>query len=111
MQERYTKAILEQKAGIDFPLERIFSTTVSGQPKSEVLQMLCEKHPDLQCHFVEDKLSTLDKVMKVDDLSPVQLYLVNWGYNTDAEKQIADEDERIELIDPSRFGKLLTHTV
>ena len=45
------KAILEQKAGIDFPLDRIFSTTVSGQPKSEVLQMLCERHPGAKCNF------------------------------------------------------------
>ena len=108
MQARYTKAILEQKAGIDFPLDRIFSTTVSGQPKSEVLQMLCERHPGAKCNFVEDKLSTLEKVMNVDSLNPVHLYLVDWGYNTDAEKQVADEDDRIELINSSKFGELLT---
>lgn len=108
VQARFTQAILKQKAGIDFPMDRIFSSTVSGQPKSEVLEMLRERHAGLDCHFVEDKLSTLRKVMKVDALGDVQLYLVDWGYNTDEEKQFARESERIELIGHERFGSLLT---
>lgn len=67
-QARFTKTILEQMAGIEFPMERIFSQTVSGRPKSEVLQDLQSKHPEASCHFVEDKLSTLEKVSAV----PVQ---------------------------------------
>lgn len=35
-QARFTEAILRQMAGIHFPMDRIFSQTVSGQPKSEV---------------------------------------------------------------------------
>jgi hypothetical protein len=108
MQERFTKAILQQMAGIEFPLERIFSSTVSGQPKSEVLEMLQGRHDGLVCHFVEDKLSTLQKVMKVDALKDVKLYLVDWGYNTDDEKDFARSSDRIELINHQRFGELLT---
>lgn len=51
-------------AGIDFPMDRIYSTTVSGKPKTEVLTMLQERHPDKKCLFIEDKISTLDKVIK-----------------------------------------------
>jgi phosphoglycolate phosphatase-like HAD superfamily hydrolase len=62
-QARFTKTILEKMAGIDFPMERIFSQTVSGRPKSEVLEDLEKEHPQAGTyHFVEDKLSTLEKV-------------------------------------------------
>lgn len=40
----------------------IFSTTVSGQPKSEILIDLQRQHPNMTHHFVEDKLGTLEKV-------------------------------------------------
>ena len=54
---------MRQMAGIDFPGDRIFSQTVSGQPKSEVLEMLAARHPEAAgFHFVEDKMSTLEKV-------------------------------------------------
>ena len=62
-QARFTEAILHKMAGIEFPMERIFSQTVSGRPKSEVLENLYEAHPEAESfHFVEDKLSTLEKV-------------------------------------------------
>lgn len=79
-QARFTEAIMRQMAGIDFPSDRIFSQTVSGQPKSEVLAELEREHPQAGgYHFVEDKWSTLDKVSKMDDLAHYQLYLVDWG--------------------------------
>lgn len=54
--------ILRQMAGIAFPADRIFSQTVSGAPKSEVLESLQAAHPEAGAyHFVEDKLSTLFK--------------------------------------------------
>ena len=63
-QARFTETILRRMAGIDFPAERIFSQTVSGKPKSEVLEALQAKHEGAVCHFVEDKLSTLEKVRR-----------------------------------------------
>lgn len=63
LQARFTEAILRQMAGIQFPPDRIFSQTVSGAPKSEVLEMLAGRHPHAPArHFVEDKMSTLEKV-------------------------------------------------
>ncbi len=50
-------------ARIDFPKDRIFSQTISGRPKGEVLTALAARHPDAAgLVFVEDKLSTLEKV-------------------------------------------------
>jgi hypothetical protein len=72
-QARFTETILRQMAGIEFPMERIFSQTVSGRPKSEVLQNLQSLHPNVESyHFVEDKLSTLEKVCYYDKLLSAQ---------------------------------------
>lgn len=108
MQERFTQAILKQMAGIDFPLERIFSQTVSGQPKSEVLEQLQAKHSECDnFHFVEDKLSTLQKVMMLDKLQGFNLYLVDWGYNTEDEKDLARQNDRIQLVTISQYSAML----
>jgi hypothetical protein len=107
-QARFTKSILEKMAGIDFPMDRIFSMTVSGKPKSGVLAMLQERHTGFQCNFVEDKLSTLQKVETLPELSAYHLFFVDWGYNTEAERQYARDSDRMELISSSRFGDLLT---
>ena len=36
-QARFTHTLLNQMAGVDIPMERIFSTTVSGAPKTDYL--------------------------------------------------------------------------
>ena len=64
-QARFTEALLHNAANLPLPPERIFSTAETGQPKSEVLLQLHARHPSAECHFVEDKLSTLEKVMPV----------------------------------------------
>ena len=53
---------MHNMARVAIPSEDIFSTTVSGQPKSDILIQLQARHPGAACHFVEDKLSTLEKV-------------------------------------------------
>ncbi|PSC71072.1 hypothetical protein C2E20_5531 [Micractinium conductrix] len=106
-QARFTEAILQQMAGIEFPMDRIFSQTVSGAPKSEVLADLAQKHPEAaSLHFVEDKMSTLEKVAKLDSLRPYNLYLVDWGYNTAEERARAAANQRIEVVGADRFAQL-----
>ena len=61
-QARFTEALLHNAAHLPLPPDRIFSTAETGQPKSEVLAQLQAAHPGAACHFVEDKLSTLEKV-------------------------------------------------
>lgn len=64
LQAHYTDVLLRDMAGVDLPIDRIYSTTVSGEPKSSVLAHLAERHPDAGKYiFVEDKHSTLEKVM------------------------------------------------
>lgn len=132
-QARFTETILRQMAGIPFPADRIFSQTVSGRPKSEVLEGLEAAHPEAASyHFVEDKMSTLEKVRrmkggggdsdrwshplplvncptqvaKMDALKHWNLYLVDWGYNTAAERARAKANPRIDVVSISDFEAL-----
>jgi len=106
-QARFTEMILERMAFIDFPSDRIFSQTVSGKPKSEVLQMLQERHPGTRYHFVEDKYSTLKKVEKEGSLDAWNLYLVDWGYNVQAERDEAEKSDRINMVDIAQFRSVI----
>lgn len=62
LQERFTEALLRDMAKVPLNLDRIWSTTVSGKPKSDMLVKLQGQHPNRVYHFVEDKLGTLEKV-------------------------------------------------
>ena len=64
------RALLKDMAKVPFQADRIFSQAESGRPKTEVLSMLQERHPDTMYHFVEDKFGTLEKVnLKLTDIS------------------------------------------
>ena len=76
MQARFTEALMHNMAKVPIPLEDIFSTTVSGQPKSEILVKLQRQHPGLTYHFVEDKLGTLEKASSSSNASPEMSLLV-----------------------------------
>lgn len=63
MQAEYTEILMRDMAKVPFPSDRIFSQTISGRPKGEVLAALEAKHPQATAKiFVEDKLGTLEKV-------------------------------------------------
>uniref|UniRef100_A0A7S0VAF5 Uncharacterized protein n=1 Tax=Polytomella parva TaxID=51329 RepID=A0A7S0VAF5_9CHLO len=112
-QARYTDLILREMAGIELDPDHIISQTVSGRPKSEVLEELGAKHPETAQQprsriFVEDKLSTLEKTEKMTSLKDWELILVDWGYNTDAErKRTVASENRINVIGTTDFEKVL----
>ncbi|GAX82676.1 hypothetical protein CEUSTIGMA_g10102.t1 [Chlamydomonas eustigma] len=107
-QAHYTELILRDMASINLSADRIFSQTISGRPKSEVLEALAAKHTDVQEYiFVEDKLSTLEKVSKDPLMSSWQLYLVDWGYNTAVERQRLEGNPRIQVINKTQFAELM----
>lgn len=106
-QARFAEMILERMAFIDFPSDRIFSQTTSGKPKTEVLEMLQERHPDTEYHFVEDKYSTLKKVEACSSLDRWNLYLVDWGYNVQKERDAASASERLNMVDIAQFRAII----
>jgi hypothetical protein len=107
-QARFASAIMTEKAGLTIPPERLFSQTVSGVPKTEVLLMLgAHSKPGARKIFVEDKMSTLEKVCDREGLEEWELFLVDWGYNTEEERARALANPRIEVVDIATFSAIL----
>ena len=107
-QARFASAIMERKGKLVIPPERVFSQTVSGLPKTVVLADLqTASAPTARKIFVEDKMSTLEKVCATEGLESWELFLVDWGYNTPAERDRAKANPRITLIDIDGFVAML----
>lgn len=70
--------------------------------KEAVLQALIEKYPTRRLCFIEDRLPTLVNVRENERLKSVALQLVDWGYNTVLDKQVARE-KQIQLISLHEF--------
>ncbi len=93
---RFIKALLAQ-SDIDFPTERIIGKEVK-RPKYETLRLLKEQYSVSQIWFVEDRLPALTQVKQQNDLSEVQLFLADWGYNLEPDRETAKQDSRIHLL-------------
>ncbi|XP_015899702.3 uncharacterized protein LOC107432983 [Ziziphus jujuba] len=106
-QSRFADALLRELAGVTIPPERIYG--LGTGPKVEVLKQLQNKpeHRGLTLHFVEDRLATLKNVIKDPELDGWNLYLGDWGYNTQKERQEAASIPRIRILELSAFSKKL----
>ncbi|PZO11293.1 MAG: haloacid dehalogenase [Leptolyngbya foveolarum] len=93
---RFIKALLAQ-SGIDFPTERIIGKEVK-RPKYETLRLLKEQHSVSRIWFVEDRLPALTQVKQQNDLTEVQLFLADWGYNLEPDRETARQDSCIRLL-------------
>lgn len=84
---RFVKELLQQE-GVDLPPENIFGKEVK-RPKYETLRELIEKAntQNVSLWFVEDRLKTLQLVQQQSDLNHVQLFLADWGYNTQPDRK------------------------
>ncbi|XP_044493485.1 uncharacterized protein LOC123216896 isoform X2 [Mangifera indica] len=106
-QSRFADALLRKLAGVTIPAERIYG--LGTGPKVEVLKQLQKKpeHQGLTLHFVEDRLATLKNVIKEPELDAWNLYLGNWGYNTEKEREEAASIPRIQVLELSDFSRKL----
>lgn len=93
---RFIKALLSQ-SGLEFPVENIFGKEVK-RPKYETLRLLKEKHDAPKIWFIEDRLPALNAVKAQDDLKEVSLFLADWGYNLEPDREKARQDSRIHLL-------------
>jgi phosphoglycolate phosphatase-like HAD superfamily hydrolase len=103
---RFIQSLLS-RAGVDLPREQIIGKEIQ-QPKTTTLQQLQASPPTAVADsqplwFIEDRLKTLDQVKAVDDLNSVTLFLADWGYNTQAERDRAASDPRIHLLSLSQL--------
>jgi hypothetical protein len=102
-QERFVAALLGGW-GVTFPRERILGFD-RGKPKEALLaDLLAQPQWQLGCwHFVEDRLETLLRVASHKPLAGVQLYLADWGYNTQAARNIARQHPSITVWNQESF--------
>jgi phosphoglycolate phosphatase-like HAD superfamily hydrolase len=101
---RFVKQLLQQE-GVNLPPENIFGKEVK-RPKYETLRELINKAntQPVSLWFVEDRLKTLQLVQQQSDLDNVKLFLADWGYNTQPERESGKNDPHIHLISLSHFA-------
>ncbi|MEB3147702.1 MAG: HAD hydrolase-like protein [Sphaerospermopsis sp.] len=106
---RFVKQLLQQE-GVNLPDTAIFGKEVK-RPKYETLRELIsqEKIKYENLWFVEDRLKTLELVKQQSDLKDVQLFLADWGYNTQPEREAGQNDSRIRVISLSDFSQDFSH--
>ncbi|MFT5126526.1 MAG: phosphoglycolate phosphatase-like HAD superfamily hydrolase [Rhodothermales bacterium] len=89
-QTRFAQALLK---GILAP------DAVYGLESGNKVDTLCELRKTApEIHFVEDRLDTLLGVVNCPQLNEVRLYLVDWGYNTVAQRREAGKHPRIHVL-------------
>jgi hypothetical protein len=96
---RFIRQLLSD-AGITLQADQIFGKE-QKRPKYEILRELKPHYRSIW--FIEDRLPTLDKVRQQPDLHDVGLFLADWGYNLEPERDQAAASDRIQLIGLEHF--------
>jgi len=79
------------------PADRIIGKEIK-QPKYETLRQLSAKHDATSVWFIEDRLKALNAVAQQPDLGHISLFLADWGYNLEPDRETARQDGRIDLL-------------
>lgn len=74
------------------------------KPKHQTLRELLVGREDQVIWFVEDRLNTLLSVQDQPDLTNVKLYLADWGYNTESERDSVKNYPNIQLLSLDQFN-------
>jgi phosphoglycolate phosphatase-like HAD superfamily hydrolase len=105
-ESRFVTQLLKQQ-GIELASEFVWGKELK-RSKTDSLKLILDrgtkKSPTVW--FVEDKLSTLAKISSQPELESVKLYLADWGYNTDSERESIGQQSRIQLISLAEFPTL-----
>ena len=99
-ESRFVDALLRQQ-GIELPSSAIFGKDCR-QPKAETLRQL-QAQGHAKIWFVEDRFETLKAMTLQPDLQTVALFLGNWGYNTQHERDEATINQSIRLLTLDQF--------
>ncbi len=101
---RFIQQLLKQQ-GISIARANIIGKE-SKRPKYETLRLLRDNSSEsnVSMWFVEDRLPALQLVKQQPDLKPiVKLFLADWGYNVERDRNIAAKDPDINLISLDKF--------
>lgn len=98
---RFIQQLLKQ-SGVAMPPDKILGKEVK-RPKYETLRLLTktyttDENSPPSIWFIEDRIKALQGVKKQSDLGHVELFLADWGYNLEPERQSAQADDRIHLL-------------
>jgi phosphoglycolate phosphatase-like HAD superfamily hydrolase len=105
-ESRFVRQLLARE-GIDFPEDRIFGKDARRR-KSDILKsLLNERNHQTTIWFVEDRLKTLQLVESRPQLSQVELFLADWGYNTESDRRVASQSDRLHLLSLDTFSQPL----
>lgn len=103
-EERFVRSLLEEQ-GVTIPEGRIFGKGYK-RPKAQILrELLTTIQPTPKIWFIEDRLQTLLSVQQQADLDSVQLFLADWGYNLQQERDLTSNYPRIHLLSLSQFSR------
>lgn len=101
---RFVQQLLAQ-AGLKFPQKWIIGKE-SKKPKYEVLRELLKTWGETtSIWLIEDRLNTLLLVRDQPDLESIQLFLADWGYNTERERQSVQQHQTIHLLSLFQFSQ------
>jgi len=101
---RFIQQLLAQQ-GVDLAPDWILGKEVK-QPKYETLRQLKtagEKAAPV-IWFVEDRIKALQAVQQQPDLAALPLFLADWGYNTERDRAIAAQSDRIHSLSLEQFA-------
>ncbi|MBD3883539.1 HAD family hydrolase [Phormidium tenue FACHB-886] len=109
-EQRFVRQLLKQQQ-VDIAESQIFGKEVK-QPKAQTLRSLINRYTQElgappTVWFIEDRLKTLQAIETQPDLQGVKLFLAGWGYNTETDRAIAQQDPQIHLLSLSQFAEAL----
>ncbi|MDZ4872955.1 MAG: hypothetical protein CLLPBCKN_002351 [Chroococcidiopsis cubana SAG 39.79] len=102
---RFVEQLL-QRQGIQLPSQSVLGKEIK-RPKYQIIRELIAiaTQTPVVFWFVEDRLKTLQLVQQQADLEDVRLFLADWGYNTSAERELAQQNPRIQLLSLAQFAE------
>jgi phosphoglycolate phosphatase-like HAD superfamily hydrolase len=106
----FTRILLERQ-GIFLPDDAILGKEVQ-RPKYATLKLIIEQEniAPAEVAFLEDRLEALELVSQQPNLQPVNLFLAQWGYNTQSTQMKAEKNPRINLLSLAEFCLLSAYS-
>lgn len=102
---RFVKQLLQQQ-GIELHETQIIGKECK-RPKYETLRIIRDNAIESGANiwFLEDRLQALKEVQQKPDLKKIQLFLADWGYNTESERNMTRENQEITLLSLEKFSQ------
>ena len=106
-QQRFAQALVRH-AGVNesaMPDDSIYGLGMYKSKGDVIVDRMKEGAYEAEdTHFFEDRWPTLAKCLKDERLEGVRLYLCSWGYCTDHELKLAENEPRVQVLKLGDFA-------